>query len=89
MRPTQTVHATALGLQLETWVPGADGGWGQEHGVWGANPGRGLPLAASRRQPEGSEVRKPTSMFVEGHCYVSEGEVPLHPLSPLLPLSSN
>ena len=56
----------------------------------GSKPERGLLLAAVRRQPEGSEVRKSTSRNVcggnsKGHCYVSEVELPLHPLSPPLP----
>ena len=41
------------------------GGWGLEHGVWRADPGKGLLLAA-RRQPEGMGVRSSANVKAHG-----------------------
>ena len=54
---------------------GADGGWVLEPGVWRADPGRGLLLAA-KREPEGMGVQSSTSRNV---C----GRSPGHHCSPL------
>ena len=57
VRPTQMVHAQPCMLQPETCDQCCRWGWEQEFGVWRANPGRGLLLAA-RRQPVGMGMKK-------------------------------
>ena len=65
MRPTQMVHATAMGTQPEAGVHWCTWVWVLECGVWRADPGRGQLLAV-RRQPEGTGVRSSTTRNAQG-----------------------